>query len=470
MHLFGDGDADRDRAATAEATAASIAEIDAGRRRGVVASRRAVPADDDGARCRGSGRDAVDGTVERLARLTLAPAAHRLFLELANGVGPRTRRPVVPEPVHARPRREPGTTFSGLPPWQAGTAAVFCFTTGGHGRTFGRPIGGSRAFVDSLVACIRSAGGTVDTGCRVDRIERQAAGWSVRCAGGRAVRTRAVVSAIPPQETLLGLVHPASLVPRRVRARLERVEVLVGNLSQLTLAAALSRVPQVSLEPGLVSSTLWLQQDPDSCTEAPVAAAAGRLPERLGTLLTFPSLMDPTLAGDAETPGAMAATMWANSFVGAELAGGWDAQRGSRRRPRVGDHRSVRRRRARPRPARGAHGSAGPAGPDGAASPGNHVAPTLHQSLRGRPVAGLGGYRTPLPDLYLTGAGTHPGGGVSGASGRAAAQRVITDLHGGRSASALRALGRQAQRGCLGLVGSSRTRRGSWAWLATAES
>jgi phytoene dehydrogenase-like protein len=45
-----------------------------------------------------------------------------------------------------------------------------------------------------------------------------------------------------------------------------------------------------------------------------------------------------------------------------------------------------------------------------------------------RPVRGYGGYRTPLRNLYLCGAGTHPGGGVSGANGRNAAATVLKDL------------------------------------------
>jgi phytoene dehydrogenase-like protein len=43
-------------------------------------------------------------------------------------------------------------------------------------------------------------------------------------------------------------------------------------------------------------------------------------------------------------------------------------------------------------------------------------------------VRGSGGYRTPLRNLYLCGAGTHPGGGVSGANGMNAAKVVLKDL------------------------------------------
>ena len=44
-----------------------------------------------------------------------------------------------------------------------------------------------------------------------------------------------------------------------------------------------------------------------------------------------------------------------------------------------------------------------------------------------RPAPGLGGYRTTIAGLYLCGAGTHPGGGVTGANGRNCAARVLAD-------------------------------------------
>ena len=47
-----------------------------------------------------------------------------------------------------------------------------------------------------------------------------------------------------------------------------------------------------------------------------------------------------------------------------------------------------------------------------------------------RPVRGWADYRTPVRDLWLCGAGTHPGGGVTGANGRNCAREVIRDQRG----------------------------------------
>ena len=50
-----------------------------------------------------------------------------------------------------------------------------------------------------------------------------------------------------------------------------------------------------------------------------------------------------------------------------------------------------------------------------------------------RPLPELAEYKTPLPGLFLTGASTHPGGGVFGASGLSAARVVGAALKKGRS-------------------------------------
>ncbi len=56
----------------------------------------------------------------------------------------------------------------------------------------------------------------------------------------------------------------------------------------------------------------------------------------------------------------------------------------------------------------------------------------LEQLFFMRPVPGWAQYRTPIDGLYLCGAGTHPGGGVTGAPGRNAAHQVLRDWKTGR--------------------------------------
>ncbi len=56
----------------------------------------------------------------------------------------------------------------------------------------------------------------------------------------------------------------------------------------------------------------------------------------------------------------------------------------------------------------------------------------LEQLFFMRPVPGWSKYRTPIDGLYLCGAGTHPGGGVTGAPGHNAALQALRDWRKGR--------------------------------------
>ena len=53
---------------------------------------------------------------------------------------------------------------------------------------------------------------------------------------------------------------------------------------------------------------------------------------------------------------------------------------------------------------------------------------SLSQLFSLRPVAGWADHRTPIDGLYLCGAASHPGGGVTGAPGYNAAREVLKDL------------------------------------------
>jgi phytoene dehydrogenase-like protein len=52
---------------------------------------------------------------------------------------------------------------------------------------------------------------------------------------------------------------------------------------------------------------------------------------------------------------------------------------------------------------------------------------TLDQLWSARPILGNAAYRGPVKGLYMCGAGTHPGGGVTGAPGHNAAREVLAD-------------------------------------------
>jgi phytoene dehydrogenase-like protein len=61
----------------------------------------------------------------------------------------------------------------------------------------------------------------------------------------------------------------------------------------------------------------------------------------------------------------------------------------------------------------------------------SHGVMSLDQLFSARPMLGYGNYRGPLRGLYMCSAGTHPGGGVTGAGGHNAAHEVLADFRRG---------------------------------------
>jgi phytoene dehydrogenase-like protein len=58
----------------------------------------------------------------------------------------------------------------------------------------------------------------------------------------------------------------------------------------------------------------------------------------------------------------------------------------------------------------------------------HHGELAVEQMLFNRPLREAAQYATPLPGLYLAGAGSHPGGGINGAAGWNAAERILAEV------------------------------------------
>jgi phytoene dehydrogenase-like protein len=56
-----------------------------------------------------------------------------------------------------------------------------------------------------------------------------------------------------------------------------------------------------------------------------------------------------------------------------------------------------------------------------------HLDISLDQLGPFRPTKRLGGHRTPVEGLYVSGAGTNPTGGIAGTPGRSAAKVLLAD-------------------------------------------
>jgi phytoene dehydrogenase-like protein len=311
---------------------------------------------------------------------------------------------------------------SGPPMSEPATAAMVGWVALLHDVPPGHPVGGSGGLTDALRRRLESDGGRVVLGDGAARLlveDGRVAG--VQTVAGRRVRAPAVVAAchIRATRALAGDHAPPSLAA---------ADPPLGNGFGLVVRALTDAPPAY---PG-VPAAQSLQGLQLLCTDrADLAAAhgdwsAGRLPRAPVPLAMCFSASDDTLA----PAGQHVVTIWGQWYPYAMADGAdWDG---------LAEAEAARLVAAVDRYAPGFAASVQrlyvqtPVALERELSlpRGNvmHVEMGLASMFGFRPTPALSGYRVPgLPGLYLAGASTHPGGGVSGNSGRTAARTVLAD-------------------------------------------
>ncbi|MGV9335722.1 phytoene desaturase family protein [Nocardia sp. NPDC003726] len=315
---------------------------------------------------------------------------------------------------------------SGPPMSEPGTAPMAGFAALMHTLPPGRAVGGSGALTTALVARLRSDGGVVSAGDAVSALRRDGDRWLVRTASGRELRAGIVIAGCHVLTTLdllrAGGFDGAVLDDWRGRIR-------VGPGIGMVVRAATSALPRYPGSPIEHSSRglQFLVSDRAQLRRAHGAALAGDLPPQPVVLAMSFSAVDPTIA----PPGEHQLSLWAQWHPYRPSGADWAdlAQReGDRIIAEVDSYAPgfaatvLRTHVQTPVDLERELGLIG----------GNvmHVEMSLDQMMLWRPLPELAGQRVPgAPGLYLTGASTHPGGGVSGASGRTAAALALRDLN-----------------------------------------
>ncbi|MEZ4703385.1 MAG: NAD(P)/FAD-dependent oxidoreductase [Rhodothermales bacterium] len=310
---------------------------------------------------------------------------------------------------------------SGPPPTEPLSAPFLLWHPLYHESGIARPRGGSGMLTQALRRHIESHGGSVFTGAPVDTIllERtRAAGVRVK---NKNYTARAVVSGTHINETLNRLLPAESRPPEAANLR-------IGNGFGAIVRLALDRPVRYTASPG-VEARMGLQllcESPQQINAAYGDYLKGE-PSHIPPLvaMTF-SAADPSLA----PPGGEVLWLW-GQYYPYELAGGasWD-EIGDRVAQTIID-----------RFERYAPGTRASIVDYLFQHPlwlerelglfrGNvmHLEMSIDQMFMFRPALSMSGYRGPVKGLYLTGASTHPGGGIMGASGRNAARVVLRDL------------------------------------------
>jgi phytoene dehydrogenase-like protein len=286
----------------------------------------------------------------------------------------------------------------------------------------GHPVGGSGGLTQALRRRLESDGGRVVLGDGAARLLVEGGRVTgIETTSGRRLLAPAVVAACHVLAT-------RDLAGEHAPPALATADPPLGNGFGLVVRALTDALPAYPGVPAALSAS-GLQL---LCTDrADLAAAhgdwgAGRLPRTPVPLAMSFSATDETLA----PPGQHVVTVWGQWYPYALADGAdWDALAEAEGRRLVaavdrfapGFAESVQRLYVQT-PLQLERELSLPRGNV------MHVEMGLASMFGFRPTPALSGYTVPgLPGLYLAGASTHPGGGVSGNSGRTAARVLLAD-------------------------------------------
>jgi phytoene dehydrogenase-like protein len=291
--------------------------------------------------------------------------------------------------------------------------------------------GGMGVVTSAMAEAVLEAGAEIRTGVEVERILTRAGAVTGAALGsGEEVHSRLVVSNADPKRTYLGLLEADGGLPDDFTGSIRAYRCDGASMKMNLAVAELPRLAEDrSGGPQPYHRGLLQITKPLSALDADQALAARGEPAPEPHIeICFPTVHDASLA----PTGAHVVTVGVRSQPYRLREGSWDARRdeiADRAVDRLGRflpnlpgaivHREIltpldlERRLG----LTGGHHMHGDMTPD--------------QLLFMRPVRGFADYRSPVTGLYLCGAGTHPGGGVTGANGRNAARQVLRDLRSG---------------------------------------
>jgi len=299
-----------------------------------------------------------------------------------------------------------------------------------HHPGMARPRGGTGALVQALLNLVKNLGGEVLTDQHVDKVlidDGKAVG--VRVANGTEYRaTKGVISNIDAKRLFLQCMDESDVdaADPELRERLDR-RIVNNNETILKIDLALSeplRFDRYNHQDAYNIGSILIADSVKHVEVAHYEPSVGKIPDADPSMyVVMPSMLDPSLAPEGKH------TVWIEFFApyqidGAEGTGlkgtGWTDELKNKVADRCVEklaeyspnlkHSVIARRVESPAELGERLGS----------YKGNyyHIDMTLDQMVFFRPLPELANYKTPIDGLFLTGAGTHPGGSISGMPGR----------------------------------------------------
>ena len=278
------------------------------------------------------------------------------------------------------------------------------------------------ALVSALEAAAAKAGVEIRTGAKVERIRVNGSASGLQAIGvltqnGEVIEADRVVSSADPQTTFLNLVGVQNLEIGFTN-RIKRLRCK-GYVAKLHLAL---RTPPIFSGVDDTNGRMIIAPDLDAIEFAFDDAKYGGWSEHPVMEITLPSEHDPSLAPSGQH--VLSAHVM---FVPYDLKGGWNeaAREGLSRRVvdviesyAPGIRQSiVGHELLTPVDIEQVYGVTG--------GHWHHTEMALDQMLMMRPSYEAAQYTTPIPGLYLCGAGSHPGGDLTGAPGHNAAHEIL---------------------------------------------
>jgi phytoene dehydrogenase-like protein len=312
--------------------------------------------------------------------------------------------------------RSPGTAYVLLHHYMGELDGAF--------RAWGFARGGTGAIAESIAGAARRFGAEIRTEAGVAQVTvKDGRATGVVLDNGDEISARVVVSGLDPKQTFLNLVE-ANQLPGDFVDTIRRFKIR-GSSGKVNLS--LSELPNFTCLPGVgphLRGAISISPSVDYIERAYDDAKYGDFSRRPYMDIIIPSMIDPGMA----PPGKHVMSIFVQ-YAPSDLTGGWNETK----REAFGDavidtlsqyapnlpsailHRQVMTPWDMER--------------DMGLTQGNifHGELSLHQLFFLRPAPAWCDYRTPIKDYYQCGSGTHPGGGISGWSGRLAALNVLKD-------------------------------------------
>jgi phytoene dehydrogenase-like protein len=310
--------------------------------------------------------------------------------------------------------RSPGTAYVLLHHYMGEIDGAF--------RAWGFQKGGTGAISDAIAGSARAFGATIRTDAAVTQvIVKNGQATGVALTSGEEIGARLVISGLDPRLTFTRMIDPKSL-PEDLVEGIRRFKFR-GSSGKVNLA--LSGLPDLACLPGNgphLRGAISISPSVDYLERAFDDAKYGDFSRHPYMDVVIPSMIDPGMA----PPGKHVMSIFVQ-YAPFELTGGWtDAKREAfgdavvatlaRYAPNLPSlilHRQV----LTPFDIERITGLT-----EGNIFQGELA---LQQLFFLRPVPRWAKYRTPIEGYWQCGAGTHPGGGIMGASGRLAALEIL---------------------------------------------